>query len=191
MARKKKSNTNLIIIIVLIFTLIASIFVVKEVAKRTYEKNVANEHFTEQDTYKMSEFSEENSTKAIKALKKKDVDALKELMIDDSNVKKLVNYVDWSEINLKKTKTLGGGSYMSEPNSDGKMDFGEMYWVKIDGKKYIMYIQTVCSRYGRGNDGIQAIAVTTDKHYEAIDWEWEWQEDNETMLAGSPYPGWK
>lgn len=191
MARRKKSKNNIIIILVLILTLIVSAFIVVKVARYTYSKNVANEHFTEQDTYKMSVYSEENSTKALKALRDKDVDDLKELLIDDTHAEELINYADWSEINLEKTRTLGGGSYMSEPDSNGRMDFGEMYWVKTGNKKYIMYIQTVCSRYGKANDGIQAIAVTTEDHYEAIDWEWEWQEDDKTLIAGSPYPGWE
>ena len=71
--------------------------------------------------------------------------------------------------------------------SCGRMDFGETYWIRIGKKTYVMYIQTVCSRYGKANDGISAIAATTWEHYDSIHWLWEWQTDKNEVLAGTPY----
>lgn len=194
MSKNKKSNIFNSIGCLLTLVIVAGVFIflTGRVADYTYNKNVANEHFTKQDTYKMSEYSEENATAVVNALLKGDKDDIRDLMIDkNADVDKIINYADWTKASEKDIRTLGGGSYRSEPDKDGRMDFGEIYWIKTGKKTYILYVQTVCSRYGKANDGVQAIAATTWEHYDAIDWAWEWQDDNQTVMAGKPFPGYE
>lgn len=191
---KKNTKGNILNSIGCLLTLVIVVaifaFVTGWSANRQYEKRVSEENFTEQDTYKMSVYSEENTNKVIEALKNKDAEGLSSMMIGNPDVSELLDYVEWQNMAPDKTKTLGGGSYMSEPDSDGRMDFGEAYWLRIDKKTYVMYVQTVCSRYGKANDGVSAVAVTDWDYYDSIDWSWEWQEDKHTVMAGTPYPGW-
>lgn len=187
----RRFRNNLIILLLVVVTVFVSVKVfasmVEYFADRRYQKNIENESFTEVDTYKLSVYSEENAVAALKALKSGSKDKLEKLFTDKTDVTELMEYADWSSMDEERSRTLGGGSYMYEPDSNGRMDFGETYWIRIGKKTYVMYIQTVCSRYGKANDGISAIAATTWEHYDSIHWLWEWQTDKNEVLAGTPY----
>lgn len=188
----KRFRNNLIILLILVATVYISVrgftFAVEYFADKAYQKRVSEEHFTEVDTYKLSVYSEENAEAVLKALKSGDKEALEKLFTESVDAAALMKYADWSTINDKKTKTLGGGSYMFEPDKSGRMDFGETFWVTTSKGTYVLYIQTVCSRFGKANDGVSAVAATTWEHYDSIDWLWKWQTDKNEVLAGTPYP---
>ena len=187
----KRFRNNLIILLLLVATVYISVrgftSAVEYFADKTYQTRVSEEHFTEVDTYKLSVYSEENAEAVLKALKSGNEEALEKLFTESVDASDLMKYADWSTINDKKTKTLGGGSYMFEPDKSGRMDFGETFWVTTSKGTYVLYIQTVGSRYGKANDGVSAVAATTWKHYDSIDWLWKWQTDKNEVLAGTPY----
>lgn len=179
---------KILITIVLVLAIICGfIYWTGRTAERTYQKRAENETSTELDVYKMQNYAAENAKKALKALEKEDANELSKLINNPSNVDKLIEYADWEKLDLDNKTSFGTGSFMPEPDKKGRMDVGEQIILNVGKGKYAIYIQTVTSRYGKVDEGISCIAVTTWKHFNEIDYAWKWQTDSGTLRAGKPF----
>ena len=65
------------------------------------------------------------------------------------------------------------------------MDVSERIFVDIDGTRYVLFVETLTSRWGRDNEGISAIAATSFEHFDALDYAWSGEADDQSALAGS------
>ena len=153
-------------------------------ANNTYEQNVADEHFDEYDFYSMQEISTENCKLVFAALKKGDKEALSELMINDENIDSVLDFADWSKLSFKKATSYGAGSLSPSADKNGRVDVNDKFVVKTGGEKYVLFIESLTSRWGRVNEGVSAIAVTTAEHYENTYSTWNGEKDDSTALAG-------
>ena len=158
-------------------------------AKNTYKQNIANEHFDEYDFYSMQKISTENCKVVFDALKKGDKETLSELMINDENIDSVLEFTDWGKLSYKKATSYGAGSLSPSADENGRADINEKFVVKTGGDKYVLYIESLTSRWGRVNEGVSAIAVTTAEHYENTFTTWNGEKDDSTALAGELF--WK
>ena len=177
-----------ILIIVLVAALgVALIYYTGIVAGRTYQERVNSETSKDLDVYKMQKYAHENAEEILKALEKCDAEKLEESINEPSNVEELINYADWKKLDKKGSTSFGTGSFMPKPDKEGKMDVGEQIILKVGKEKYALYVQTLTSRYGKINDGVTCVAVTTFKHFDEIDYLWLWQSDSKTLRAGKAF----
>ena len=183
----KKNYIPLILAAVFMIALFATVTITT--ARNTYEKNVAEEHFDEYDFYSMQEISTENSKAVFDALKKGDKETLSELMINDENIDSVLDFADWSKLSFKKATSFGAGSLSPSTDKNGRADINEKFVVKTGGDKYVLYIESLTSRWGRVNEGVSAIAVITAEHYENTYSTWNGEKDDSTALAGELF--WK
>lgn len=180
-----RNTSKIVVFIILIIGIIIAVTTIT--ARLTYKNKIAEEQFTEPDMYKMQEYSNKNSMGVFQALKDGDRKILGELVISNDNFDKLLKYANWDQMDIDKVSSSGAGSMMPKPDKNGRMDVVEMFGVKIGGKKYVVYIQTVVSRWGKANDGVSCIAVTTTKRYEETDGELDWKTDKEVIRAGKMF----
>ena len=179
---KKKSNQILIIallILALIFILTTMI-----VSKKTYEKRRATEQLTELDFNSMQAFSAENSAAVMDALKSGNKGKLENLMLNDSGIDEVMNFAKWNKADFKNAVSLGAGSLTAAPDGAGKMDVSERFFVDIGDTKYVIFVETLTSRWGRENDGVSAVGVTTFAHFDEKDYDWNGDPDDQSALAG-------
>lgn len=183
-----KKFFSVIIAIILIIGLFAGfIYWTGRTAGKTYQERVNNEQNTELDVYKMQKYAADNAEKVLKALKKEDADKIAELVPKAANVNELMQYADWGELDINNKTSFGTGSFMPKPNKKGKMDVGEQIILSAGNGRYAIYVQTVTSRYGKIDNGISCIAVTTWKHFDEIDYAWKWITDSGTLRVGKAF----
>ena len=151
---------------------------------RTYEKNIENEHFDDVDFYAMQEICEENNKAVFKALKEGDSETLKKLMTNSENLDSVLEFADWSKLDFKKATSYGAGSLSTEADKSGKVDINGKYAVKAGDGEYVLFIETLTSRWGRKNEGVSAIAVCSYEHYYEMYSTWNGEKDDSTALAG-------
>lgn len=174
--------------IILIIVLIAGfVYWTGRTAVKTYKERVNNEQNTELDVYKMQKYAADNAEKVLEALAAEDSDEIAELVPKASNVDELMEYANWGDLDLENKTSFGTGSFMPKPDKKGKMDVGEQIVLDTGSGKYAIYIQTLTSRYGRTDEGISCIAVTTWKHFDEIDYAWNWQTDSGTLRVGKAF----
>ena len=183
-----KRTFNSILTVILIIGLIAGfVYWTGRTAGKTYQERVNNEQNTELDVYKMQKYAVDNTEKVLEALVAGDSDEIAELVPRATNVKELMEYADWENLDLDKKTSFGTGSFMPKPDKNGKMDVGELITLKTQNGKYVMYVQTVTSRYGIIDDGVSCIAVAKWKHYDDTDYSWDWKTDSETLRVGKAF----
>lgn len=183
-----------IIKIIVFLALTVALFgcVTKHYSDKAFNELKATEKpevLTEIDRLSMADFSHQNSKLVMQALKNNRESELAELLISKDGLNSVLKYVNWSKADIKNVVSMGSGSFMTKPDRDGKMDIGERFFINIDGKKYVLYIETLTSRLGRDNDGVSAIGVTSFDHFDSMDWMWNGEKDSQSALAGSLY--WK
>ena len=200
----KKSDNGLKIfaLIVLVIALFAGVTV--WTSSETYRKNWAahteqpeqeeeeqteESEFKELDTYTMQEFCKQNADAVFTALKDGDEAQLESLMIDADGAASVMEYADWTDADFGKAISMGSGSLTVNPDEEGRMDVSERFFVTTGGTKYVFFIETRCSKMGRVNDGVSAIGVTTFSHFDAVDYTWNGEKDDTSVLAGSLF--WK
>lgn len=179
---KKKSNRILLTAVLLVLAVFA--FVAYKTATATYNKSVADETITEPDFYSMTEFSAENSGEVMKALKSGNAGKLEELMIDPTGVEDVMGFANWGDADLDNVISLGAGSLSEAPDKNGKMDVSERFIVPVGDQKYVLFIETLTSRHGMRNEGVTAVAATTNEHFEETYRDWLGQKDDRSVLAG-------
>lgn len=177
--------------IIVFIAVVAAIFIGVTVlsAHKTYSDRREAEHFTEVDSYSMFEYCEKNVDLVLDALQTGRVELFDKICIDPTGAEDLLAFANWSEADMAEAVSMGEGSLMAKPDKDGCMDVSERAFVKIGKKKYVLFIETRTSRWGRTNDGVSAIAATTFEHFDATDYAWAGEKDGESVLVGELF--WK
>ena len=179
----KKINLRLLIAALI---LLAAVFalVTTQVAKKTYEKKVAEEQLTETDFYSMQQFCGDNAKAVKDALRSGDAKKLGELMPGAAGIEDVMAFADWKKADFKNAVSLGAGSLTAAPDKNGKIDISERFIVEAGDSKYVLFIETLTSRWGRINEGITAVGVTTSNNFDATDHEWLGEPGDQSVLAG-------
>ena len=183
--RKAFNGFKILIFVALVLALFVG--VTKYTANKTYDERRANEKITTIDTYAMNNYCNDNTEAVMDALKSGDRDKLTDLMIDPSGVDDVMDFADWSDADFENAVSMGSGSLTKEPGKDGKQDVSERFFVNVGSSKYMLFVETICSRLGRDNDGVSAVAVTTFSHFDATDYAWNGEDDGSSALAGELY----
>ena len=105
-------------------------------------------------------------------------------MISSDGIESVVNFADWKQADFDNAVSMGSGSLSGEPDADGRLDESERFFVYVGSNRYVFFIETQTSEYGRKNDGISAIGVTTFSHFDATDYAWNGEKDDQSVLAG-------
>ena len=179
-----KAKTKKRIIALVIFAAILLLLTMAIVAHSTYKAKRQNEHLKNIDFYKMSEFSEKNSELVMKALASGDSKKLEKLMIDSEGAAAVMEFTDWKSADFDKVVSMGAGSLTEAPDENGNMDISERFLVDIGDTRYLLFVETSTSRWGRSNDGVSAVAVTTLEHFDELGWNWSGEPDEHSVLAG-------
>ena len=95
-----------------------------------------------------------------------------------------MEFADWSKADFKNAESLGAGSLTAAPDESGRMDVSERFFVEAGDKKYVLFIETLTSRWGRKNEGVTAVGVTTYKHFDDTGFAWNGKKDDSSALAG-------
>lgn len=177
---KKKRIIALLVMMVALFVLALLVS-----STSAYRSKRANEKLNNVDTYKMESYSEVNSAKVMKALASGKSKKLAKLMVNAEGADALMEFADWKKADFENAVSLGSGSLMKEPDENGKMEVDERFFVDVDGQKYVLFIESSTSRWGRKNDGVSAIGATTYDHFDDMDYEWNGEPDDESVLAGA------
>lgn len=179
----KKKNVK----IILFFILLLAIFIAVAgfAARQTFNEKKANESLSEIDYYSMQTYSEANVKLVEDALKAGKADKLKGKMENTEGIDAVMGFADWSNADFKHASSLGTGSLSAKPDANGLMDVNERLFVDVDGTQYVLFVETLTSRWGRDNEGISAIAVTNYEHFDALDYGWNGEPDDQSVLAGS------
>lgn len=181
--------------ILIFIVLVAALFlgVTSYTARKTYNERRANEHFTEVDRYSMDEFCLANTQAVMEALQSGQNAQLEKLMAEGmeggDDVDKLIEFADWENADFAAAVSMGSGSLMAKPDKNGRMDVSERSIVKIGKKEYIIFVETLTSRWGRTNEGVSAIGITTFKHFDNLDYGWNGEKDEHSVLMGKLF--WK
>ena len=182
MMSKKRSNQ--ILIIALLFLALIFVLAVILGSESAYEKKRASEQLTELDFNSMQAFSTENAAVVMDALKSGSKGKLEDLIPDTGGLDDVMNFAKWSKADFKKAVSLGAGSLTTAPDASGKMDINERFFVDIGDTRYVLFVETLTSRWGRENDGISAIGVTTYDHFDELGYNWNGEADEQSALAG-------
>lgn len=180
----KKLVGGIKIIVFIALTIVLFVSVTINSANETYDKRAANEEITTVDTYSMNNHCKDNAAAVMDALKNSNTDTLESIMLNSKGIDSVVDFADWSKADFDNAVSMGSGSLTKAPDKNGKQDVSERFFVKVGDTKYVFFIETVCSRLGRDNDGVSAIAVTSFSHFDAGDYAWNGEKDGSSALAG-------
>lgn len=150
-----------------------------------YKAERENEKLEDVDIYTMHEFSEQNSAAVMKALASGDSRKLADKMIDPEGAEAVAEFADWKKADFDNAVSLGSGSLEEAPDDKGSQEVSERFFVDVEGTRYVFFIETSTSRWGRNNDGVSAVAVTTFDHFDDLDWNWNGEPDDNSVLAGT------
>lgn len=181
---KMKAKTKNRIIALVIFAAILILLTMAIAAHSTYKTKRQSEQLKNIDFYKMSEYSAKNSELVMKALASGNSKKLEKLMIDSEGAAAVMEFTDWKNADFEKAISMGAGSLTPAPDENGKMDISERFFVDIGETRYLLFVETSTSRWGRANDGVSAVAVTTLEHFDELGWNWNGEPDEHSVLAG-------
>ncbi len=179
---KKKSNRLLITTLVFL----AVVFVITAVisACSAYNKRMAEEKLTEVDFYSMQEFCGQNASAVMNALASGKKERLEKQMPDAEGIDDVMGFADWSKADFKNAVSMGAGSLSASPDENGMMDISEKFIVQAGDDKYVLFIETITSRWGRKNEGLSSVGVTTYEHFSDLNYDWAGEPDDQSVLAG-------
>ena len=181
--KKKGKNTGVKIFLLFLAVLFVCVFAFTEV--KIFNTRRANESFDQVDFHSMAEFSAKNSEKVIKALRSGNLKKLTKLVGDEAGAEEVMRFADWRNANFDTALSYGAGSLSTEADKKGRIDVAERIVVQAGETKYMFYIETLTSRWGRKNEGVSAVGVTTYSHYNELDSSWNGEKDDESALAGT------
>lgn len=161
------------------------IFVAIKVGVEAYRYRVSKESFDQTDFYRMQEFSEQNSEKIMKALKSGKTDKLAKLIAGQPDVSEVMDFADWRNADFDNAVSWGAGSLSTAADEKGYIDIDEKFVVDTGDSKYVLYIETTTSRWGRKNEGVNAVAVCTYAYYDGLEDSWNGEKNDLTALAGT------
>ena len=180
---KKRKNNGVKIFLLFLAVLFVCAFAFAEV--KTFNSRIANESFDQTDFHSMADFSAKNSEKVIKALRSGNMTKLTKLVGDEEGAEEVMRFADWRTANFDTAVSYGAGSLSTEADANGRIDVAERIVVQAGETKYMLYIETLTSRWGRRNEGVSAVGVTTYSHYNELDSSWNGEKDDESALAGT------
>ncbi|MBQ9272170.1 MAG: hypothetical protein IJ227_00415 [Mogibacterium sp.] len=180
--RSKKKNPTLKIILILF--LIAAVLAFINAYRTAYNKKAAAEAFEQPDFNSMQEYSAENTQAVMEALKSGKAGKLEKLMITGEGAEDVIAFAEWDKADFENAVSLGAGSLSAAPDENGRMDISERIFVNIGDVRYVLFIETVTSRWGMNNDGVSAVGVTTFSHFDGVDYNWCGEKDDQSALAG-------
>lgn len=179
---KKGKKRGLIAFLILMAVLFVIIFAWSSV--RTYRKSIENENLGDMDFYSMQKYSSENSASVMEMLKSGNMKDFSKLLGDEEGAESVMSYADWRSADFDSAVSFGAGSLSKEADKRGRIEIAEKFVVKAGKTKYVLYIETLTSRWGRKNEGVKAVGVTTYDHYEDLDANWNGEKDEDTALGG-------
>ena len=182
---KKAVTKNTFILILVGIVLAAMVAVAVIAANSAYNKRRAAEKFEQPDFYAMQQYSETNSAAVMDALKTGNSAKLTKLMIDPTGIEDVMSFTDWSGLDTENVTSMGAGSLTPAPDEQGRMDISERFIVTAGEVKYVIFVETLTSRWGMNNDGVSAVGVTTFAHFDGTDYSWNGEADDQSALAGS------
>ena len=186
----KKGRGKTIIRLFVIAVLALFVALCAFTAVRTFNEKKAAESFSEVDYYSMQNYSDKNAEAVFSALKSGKPDKLKNRMLNSEGLDAVMEFADWSNADFSNAVSLGAGSLSAAPDDAGRIDVSERIFVDVGDTKYVLMVETVTSRWGRTDDGISAVAVTTYDHFDGdLDYDWLGEADDESVLAGELF--WK
>lgn len=186
---KNTSNKKRIIIIA---EIIAALFIVTAVVTTLVTRNSVQKQvekynaqtFSEIDYNSMSRFNDRNVKAVLQALRREDSGKLSSLLTNSNGLDRVTAFADWKKADFDNAISMGSGSLSAKPDSKGRIDVSERLFVDVGDRRYVFFIETLTSRWGRKNEGVSAVAVTTFDHFDATDYEWNGERDDESELAG-------
>lgn len=184
MKKKKRISPLTILIFILILALIFTIIFFTQ-KNKVYKQKVASEQFTQVDFYSMQDYCAQNANAVMNALKSGNTKKLEMLLIDPSGVEELMNFAEWKNADFENATSMGAGSLTPAPDEKGRMDISERFIVNVGDVKYVLFVETLTSRWGMNNDGVSAVAATTFGHFDGTDYAWNGEADDQSVLAGS------
>ena len=158
------------------------------VAITTFKSLKKTENFSEIDYYSVQKFSDKNVQAVMDALKSGKAEALAAKMKaaeSKEGVEKVMEYADWTNADFENAVGMGAGSLSPSPDSNGYIDISERFFVNVGDTKYVLFVETVASRWGRNNEGVSAVAVTGFKHFDELGYAWNGKPDDESATAGT------
>lgn len=176
------AETKLKIILVLLAVVFLGVAVLTGV--HTYRQRMANESFDVIDIYSMHEFSQKNSEQALQALKDGDSAKLEELLVNSKGLSDVMSFAEWSGLDIENAVSMGSGSLSTKADAKGRIDVSERWIVETADNKYVLFIETLASRWGRKNEGLSAIGVTSFDHFNDVDYNWAGEAGESSALAG-------
>ena len=182
MDRKKRTKQRIIALVILAVVLLLVTALISGVS--SYKSKRANEKLGNVDMYKMHEFSEQNSDAVMKALASGNSDKLAKIMITSEGADAVMGFADWKKADFDNAVSMGSGSLDPKPDKKGNMEVCERFFVDIGDTRYVLFVESATSRWGRNNDGISAVSVTTYEHFDDLDWDWTGEPDDNSVLAG-------
>lgn len=183
MKQRKSGTRGLRLFALLLLALF--IFAAVKIAVETYRYKVSKESFDQTDFYKMQEFSTKNSEKIMKALKSGKPEKLSKLIAGEPDVSEVMDFADWKNADYDNAVSWGAGSLSPAADENGLIDIDEKYVIDAGDSKYVLYIETTTSRWGRKNEGVNAVAVCTYAYYDGLDETWNGEKSDLTALAGT------
>jgi hypothetical protein len=183
MDKSKKTKLRIIVLVAIMLVLLVVTTLIS--SNHAYKTRRANEKLKSVDMYRVHEYSEENSDIVMKALASGNSEKLAKAMIDSEGAAAVMDFADWKKADFENAVSLGSGS-LDEGGADdnGLMEVSERFFVDIGDQRYVLFVETATSRWGRSNDGISAVAVTTFEHFDDLDWNWNGEPDDNSVLAG-------
>lgn len=182
---KKKKRNPLLFIIALLVLAIAFAVIYFSNEDSVYKSRVAEEELTTIDFYSMQEYCSKNAAAVMDALKTGNTKKLETLMIDPAGADALMSFADWKNADFENATSMGAGSLTPAPDENGKMDISERFIVNVGEVKYVLFVETLTSRWGMNNDGVSAAAATTFGHFDGTDYAWNGEADDQSALAGT------
>ena len=110
---------------------------------------------------------------------------LTKLVGDEAGAEEVMGFADWRSANFDTAVSYGAGSLSTAADKKGRIEVAERIVVQAGETKYMFYIETLTSRWGRKNEGVDAVGVTTYSHYKDLDSNWSGEKDEESALAGT------
>ena len=181
--KNKGKNRGVKIFLLLIAVLFVCAFAFSEI--RSFNSRMKSESFDQVDFYSMAGFSSKNSEKVIKALKSGNLKKLTRLVGDESGAEEVMSYADWRHANFDTAVSYGAGSFSTSADKKGRIDVAERIVVQSGETRYMLYIETLTSRWGRKNEGVDAVGAITYSRYKELDSNWNGEKDEESVLAGT------
>ena len=162
MVKMEKKKNNKLLIAAL--ALIAVVFVITAVisARSAYNKRIAEEKLTEVDFYSMQQFCGKNASAVMDAIASGKKEKLEKQLPGAEGIDDVMGFAD----------------------ENGMMDISEKFIVQAGDDKCVLFIETLTSRWGRENEGVSAVGVTTYEHFSDLNYDWSGEPDDMSVLAG-------